>query len=290
METEQDVSLFPFDPFDDVIGNEDAESSDSDDDDDGADNLSDLSSDAGGDLGDDEPRLAPVDEAANLAHVQDMVGKLDAVLTLVFEYFDRPNVVQSIDSESDPSAILAKRKASQKSQFLSLLSIFDRTILRTFKSRYTQFLLFWYSSRDSEFADLFLGFLVSKALLDADQPSVTRAAAASYIASFVSRALFVDQASTRRVVAMLCEFLRHHLTIYDTLAQSGSDAGLPAGVAPHSVFYAVTQAVFLIFCFRWRDLFVESNEDEPDVPKTWIPELGVVQRVLTSSLNPLKVR
>jgi len=61
----------------------------------------------------------------------------------------------------------------------------------------------------------------------------------------------------------------------------------------HSIFYAVSQAVFLIFCFRWRDL-----EEEPDDAdellgagpgKKWISELNVVQRVVTSPLNPLKV-
>jgi len=36
-----------------------------------------------------------------------------------------------------------------------------------------------------------------KALLEQDQPAVTRAAAASYIASFVSRAQFVDREGAR---------------------------------------------------------------------------------------------
>jgi len=60
----------------------------------------------------------------------------------------------------------------------------------------------------------------------------------------------------------------------------------------------VAQAVFLIFCFRWRELQLESGQepsndvwvanDGPSIKK-WIPELDVIQRVIISALNPLKV-
>ena len=172
-----------------------------------------------------------------------------------------------------------------------LLSIFDRTILRTFKSRYTQFLVFWYSSLDPEFSDLFQGMLVSKSLLEEDQPAVTRAAAASYIASFVSRAQFVDRESARRVVACLCNFLRSRLDIFDAVNTAGAP---PPSMAHHSIFYAVAQAVFLVFCFRWRDLLEENDDVDEFTPtsgpaKKWMPELDVLQRVVQSDLNPLKV-
>lgn len=212
-----------------------------------------------------------------------------------------------------------------RSQFHTLLSIFDRTILRTFKSRYTQFLIFWFTSLDPEFADLFQGMLVDRALFATDAtllsadgtngkaenavvssmaPTVTRAAAASYIGSFVSRANFVDRSATRHVVGVLCEFLRAHLDAVDeavrewgTTAISGDGASGGVGRAQNSVFYAVAQAVFLIFCFRWRDL-LEDAEDEGGgsghvsanvAGKKWLPGLNVLQRVVTSVLNPLKV-
>ena len=138
--------------------------------------------------------------------------------------------------------------------------------------------------------------LVSKALLEEDQPPVTRAAAASYIASFVSRAQFVDRAGARRVVQVLCGFLRARLDLFDALSgAAGMGVGMGMNVAQHSVFYAVAQAVFLIFCFRWRDLLEDQDEvdefaPQQGPPKKWMPELDVVQRVVTSELNPLKVR
>lgn len=241
-----------------------------------------------------------------------MVNKLDAILKNVFDHFSRTHIrsdppstlpstpsTPSIESPAHSPAVtrpsspetLEQIKAAKRTQFYSLLSIFERTILKTFKSRYTQFLVFWYSSLDPEFSDLFQGMLVSKALLEEEQPAVTRAAAASYIASFVSRAVFVDRESTRRVVACLCNFLNNRLDIFNAVTQSGA---IPPSLAHHSIFYAVAQAVFLIFCFRWRDLQQEEEDvDELGVTRApvskWMTELDVLPRVVQSDLNPLKV-
>lgn len=304
IEEAQDEDVFELDPFDTIVGQEGDDSDSDSDSDDG--NLSDLSSDAG-DLDDvgNGPEIS-----ADTRHIQEMVRKLDAILTLIFDHFSSTNAAasppvlvslsptrktiplsDSTELHRPPSPVFIEHgKAIRRVQFHTLLSIFERTIIRTFKSRYTQFLVFWYSSLDPEFSDLFQGLLVSKALLEPDQPAVTRAAAASYIASFVSRAQFVDREGARRVTSVLCAFLRSHLDGFDAILQAGT--GLP-NMAHHSVFYAVAQAVFLIFCFRWRDL-----EDDPEdvdeligasLGKKWMLELNVLRRVVSSSLNPLKV-
>jgi RNA polymerase I-specific transcription initiation factor RRN3 len=296
-------SGFILDPFDTVVGQE---GSDSDEDDDGG-GLSDLSSDAGGD--DEESQI---EVRRDLAHVRDMISKLDVILKLLFDYFHRMHsslitVPHSTSATHDPPIDTSfttsptrpppvvkvsprRGRELRRSQFITLLSIFDRTILRTFKSRYTQFLIFWYSSLDPEFTDMFQGMLVSRALFEDTQPMVTRAAAASYIASFVSRARFVGEDSVKRVVGLLCDSLETHL---DLCAAMG-DAFDPLA-AHHSLFYAIAQAVFLIFCFRWRDLQVDDEVELDDLGidtsslKKWIPKLDVMQRVVSSILNPLRV-
>ena len=313
LESQEQGEVFDLDPFDTVVGQEGGESgSEAEGSDDEGDNLSDLSSDAGGDLDEDSDQE---DVATDFKHIQDMVNKLDSILKIIFDHFNQAHASSDpvliplpgtpLSRSSSPSLstptiealrpisppTLEEGKALRRAQFHTLLAIFDRTILRTFKSRYTQFVVFWYSSLDPEFADLFQGMLVSKALLEEDQPPVTRAAAASYIASFVSRAQFVDRAGARRVVQVLCGFLRARLDLFD--AAAGMGAGM--NVAQHSVFYAVAQAVFLIFCFRWRDLLEDQDEvdefaPQQGLPKKWMLELDVVQRVVTSELNPLKVR
>ncbi|KNZ77234.1 RNA polymerase I-specific transcription initiation factor rrn3 [Termitomyces sp. J132] len=219
---------------------------------------------------------------------------LDSILTLIFDHFHQQPAADSPE----------RRRDILRTQFHTLLAIFDRTILRTFKSRYTQFLLFWYTSLDPEFADIFQGMLVERALLESSTdgfshistPIVTRAAAASYIGSFVSRATFVDREDTRRVVGVLCEFLKAHLDRVEEIMREGGTGAEIGGMAQHTVFYAVAQTVFLIFCFRWRDLLEDEEGDDEFLigRKTeggtrWIPQLGVLQRVVTSILNPLRV-
>jgi len=247
-----------------------------------------------------------------------MVNKLDTILALVFDYLNRPSfaVKPTLLTDSPPSELPPLtppmsgnqsptqpqspmvsnpelEKMARRSQFHTLLSIFDRAIIRTFKSRYTQFLIFWYSSLDPEFSDLFQGMLVEKALLDENLPVVTRIAASSYISSFVSRATFVDKESTRNVVSVLCDFLTSRMDVLDhTLRVGGELTGTYCGM-----FYAVCQAVFLIFCFRWRDLIEDQVEDVDELAehypgrpaKKWLPRLYVLERAVSSLLNPLKV-
>ncbi|KAF9480690.1 RNA polymerase I-specific transcription initiation factor RRN3 [Pholiota conissans] len=392
---EQDI--FELDPFDTVLGQEPNLDSDDDSGSDD-DSFSDLSSEA------EDLDERPIEVPTNTQHIQEMVKKLDAILFLLFEHFDKmknlnsksinsrpmspmelpplpplensflefgppytqsadirnsdllPTISASTSARTSPSKDSHKLtdKSPLRSQFHSLLSIFDRTILRTFKSRYTQFLVFWYASLDPEFADVFQGMLVDRALMSSSiggpasllsnppdgeasavnvnahmmTPELTRAVAASYIGSFVSRATFVDREGARRVVGVLCEYLRSHLdnveedlrtglgfrdaSTYNTSNNRVAAATISAILASgqHTVFYAVAQAVFLVFCFRWRDL-VGGDEDENDLdldldaspskampkgrdmnngPKDkWMPELAVLKRVVVSVLNPLKV-
>ncbi|KAF8437292.1 RNA polymerase I-specific transcription initiation factor RRN3 [Boletus edulis BED1] len=297
-DTLENGDLFEFDPFDVVVGQEGDESgSDVGEDDLDSDVSTDVSSDDGSE-DDKEPDLP-----SNVRHMQEMVNKLDHVLKLIFDHFNRLHNVTETPTVSSPTAPHSdspfspldtpqslspeSMHAMRAAQFYTLLAIFDRAIIRTFKSRYTQFLLFWYSSLDPEFSDLFQGLLVEKALIGQDVPIVTRAAAASYIASFVSRAQFVDREGARRMVTVLCTFLQNHLDAFDKIIQAGQE---PPSLAHHNVFYAIVQAVFLIFCFRWRDLQEEFDEVEAyPGRKKWMNELDVVQRMITSPLNPLKV-
>lgn len=231
--------------------------------------------------------------------------KLDAILKVVFDHLaaahsrkpiptpsttptsTTPAATDSTETtptpESAPTpAVLARRL----SLFRTLLDIFDRTLLRTFKTRHTQFLLFYLCSLDPASSDHFIGVLLGRALFETDAPAVTRVAAAGYVASFISRAKFVDAAMTRKVVRLLCEFLE---TQMDANVNSKSAAG---GHQHLPVFYAVAQAVFYIFCFRWKDLLDEGDEDEIvlETGRRWMMGLETLKRAVSSTFNPLKVR
>ncbi|KAH9959855.1 RNA polymerase I-specific transcription initiation factor RRN3 [Russula dissimulans] len=307
---QEQAELFDLDPFDVVVGQEQLSDTAEDDDgsEDGIDAFSDLSSE-GDNQCDDE--ATPKDESIDLGRITEMVNKLDAILKLLLDHFhQQPSFTSPSDSSSGPSTpALSSPPLSptstpftpprpgtplsleqidihvqQLAQFHTLLAIFTRTILCTFKSRYTQFLLFWFASRHAAFADLFLGELVAHALLEPTEPEIARAAAASYVASFVSRAKFIGPNEARGAVRVLCRFLEHDVDAYE--ASDGT-------TAPPGVFYAVAQAVFLIFCFRWRDLVEVDDNVDADVlsrpaKRMWMAELSIVQRVVACPLQPLK--
>ncbi|KAG8773840.1 hypothetical protein FRC16_005276 [Serendipita sp. 398] len=333
LNTQQGTGLLSnFDPFDTVAGQE----SDSDDELDGNDdglgkledveNFSDVSSEVDFDSEDGsvDKDVDPKEVERRAARVKGMVAKLDGIMGLLLKWLER--TAPSIRSTSIPT---------QHPHFVTLLSIFDRTILTTFKSRYTQFLLFYLVSQPSEpfiqsalaggekepsarsisnpHTDIFLGSLLHNTLMPQTPPvpMLTRVACASYLASFVSRALCVSRDDCRRVMAVCCQWADGHLTGLENVLL-GTDSSLMAeeneifgGVGGAQtelgVFYAITQAIFLVFCFRWRDLLeaVEREEDEDEEEeeeaqvsvrkRRWMVELNVVQRLIVSPLNPLKV-
>lgn len=195
------------------------------------------------------------------------------------------------------------REVARHSLFQQLLNLFTRSILPTFKCRHVQFLLFWFCSLEPDFADFYLGLLIHKAIYSSPvgagddsfrldggskgsgssskqrgDPIVLRQAAASYVASFVSRAKYISPQYTRTVVFNLCSFLEAHLEEHSTAVrdvQHYGEAGVDDGTArlamaqpgsdEHAIFYAVAQAVFYIFCFRWQDLRNgdDAGRDEP---------------------------
>lgn len=95
----EDHDIFELDPFDVVVGQEgDPLSDDEDSDEDDGDNFSDLSSD----FGDMDGQGVHVEVPTNIKHIQDMVNKLDAILTLLFDHFQRTYQSVSTSNSSRP--------------------------------------------------------------------------------------------------------------------------------------------------------------------------------------------
>ncbi|KAI8051570.1 RNA polymerase I-specific transcription initiation factor RRN3 [Syncephalis plumigaleata] len=254
----------------------------------------------------EEPEVLAEEPAEmSVAEIRDLSYKLDSMLTLVFEYFRNRQARQ-------PTAII--------DDFYLLLDIFDRSILCTFKSRHTQFLLFHAASVNNELADIFLGHLTNK-VCTTGHPSVIRVASASYLASFVARASFL----TRDAICNMMRVLIGWAQIYVDEHETNDTFPDPERYA---VFYAAVQAIIYIFCFRWRDLcndpmfndvtdsttttttttatttiLVTSSNDTPSkldytssndrnnatAKQTWDAGLTGLQPILTSRFNPLKV-
>ena len=203
--------------------------------------------------------------------------------------------------------------AQSLAHFQTLLNLFTRQILPTSSTQHIPFLLFLCSSFSHAHTDLFLGLLVSQALYasttaspaaSAQPVSISqRIAATVYIGSVVCRARFVTDESARQVMAYLLAYIDGKMTQSHQTKQMDE---LP-------LFYAVCQAVMLIFCFRWRAFTTQPKEVDADgegdegvvgemeieleldtememesgSDGKWIKDLDVLQRAITSDLNPL---
>ncbi|KAJ6262699.1 hypothetical protein Dda_1255 [Drechslerella dactyloides] len=251
-------------PSDSGIGEDDEEAEESDSDDDSDDEDED-------DPNNSEPRT--------LEMIQETVDKLDAMLNMVFVYYSKCLPYDSIKEPTQEDIEV----------FELLLHFFDSIILTTFKSQYVQFIVFWAAQKSPVFMDLFLGMLVERAM-DNTKPQVARQAAAAYIASFVARAKLLERDAVRSVVHMLCMWLEKFLRDREVECTNPD-------VRKFGGFYAVTQAVLYIFCFRWRNLNGKASaaSDEETVrhpaadPQAWAPGLEVIERIIASKFNPLKV-
>lgn len=312
-------NLDPFDNLADDASSSDSESGSEAGDDVEIENFSDVSSEAEG--GDDDVADKPgtdtiSEKEANrrAKRLREMVAKLDSIMGLLLSWLHKTSPTNPVGDE-----------ATQHPHFATMMGIFDRTVLTTFKSRYTQFLIFYLVSLPSfptlstqgldqelpkpvaqanPHADIFLGLLLHNTLIPQEPPipMLTRIASASYLASFISRGLCVGKDECRGTVTVCCQWISEHLPGLELLISGKGDSTPTTQEVPQGsgytelgVFYAVSQALFLIFCFRWRDLLEsekleeEEEEYEEGHRRRWIRPLDIVQRLIISPLNPLKV-
>ncbi|RUS27043.1 RNA polymerase I-specific transcription initiation factor RRN3-domain-containing protein, partial [Jimgerdemannia flammicorona] len=216
----------------------------------------------------------------SVLNIKDMIRKLDSMLCLVFEYIERTTLSPTV-----PNGDIYENRKPRDEMLMILLDIFDRTILQTFKSRYTQFLLFYYCAIDAPtFPDAFLGHLVAK-LIDQAHPAVTRIASAAYISSFVSRARYLNTECIRTVVQYLGGWCHEYMDKYEGNVVTPDQT-------KYGVFYAVVQAMMYVFCFRWKVLMEEGDEITGEsemervkgaggvIGKRWCAGLSGMQRML----------
>jgi len=214
-------------------------------------------------------------DVKRIKEVQGNVEKMDAILDLLFTiyspYFEDPNSVEAA------------------SMFETLLSHFANIILPTYRSRHTQFLLFHFAQRAEHLVDQFAGTCVQLAF-QSGRPAVLKQSSAAYLASFVARGAHVQP----HVICTVFELIGNnldHIRTENELTCRGPD------LKRYSTFYAMTQALLYIFCFRWRDLITSSDILEEDDPAAfvgqdlnWTPGIkDTLSRTIYSKLNPLKI-
>lgn len=203
------------------------------------------------------------------------VERVDLIMNLLFDHYDQ--LVLSSSLEVRDNAIE------------QLITHFTNLILPTYRSRHTQFLIFHFAQTSPVLIDRFVSSLIT-ILADKGQPAVLRRSAAAYLAGFVGRGALVSTDVVRDCFALLCDELTIRRREYESNCR-GPD------LKKYSNFYAVTQAVLYIFCFRWRDLATAStdmdddSDDEEEVEQYHFPDSirDALTSAIHSPLNPLRV-
>ncbi|KAJ2870778.1 DNA independent RNA polymerase I transcription factor [Coemansia aciculifera] len=284
---------------------EEEEEEDSEDDDDDSDSGSDISNTS---------RLGKIKFSAKR-----VVAKLDAIMSTLFTW---------LEQHSQPDELTQEMPEATSQLFLVFLDLFNTVVLPTFKSRYTQFFVFYLCAKDPQYADVFLGTMMGavgepvRCGTPGQASALTKVAAASYLSSFVARARFLAGENVRNVIGVLVQWACAYLEWQEQLqreaeeesqrrqphpwaktyaqaaaninggVRNSSSSALTADFERHAVFYAVTQAIIYMFCFRWRDMaeapgggpVVESELDN----LRWCNEIEGIQRIVFSKLNPLR--
>lgn len=198
--------------------------------------------------------------------------KLDSMMIVVFEFLDAAfgNCKNENREHTFPSMNL---NTSHKQQLFNiLLQIFDKYILTTYKSKYTQFILFYVCrlkpEEDNSFSARFMAYLFNKLQMKGN--NVHQMASAAYLGSFLARSNYVPASTLREVVAFIMNWTLSYLNTHPT--------GTPDAVV-HGLFYSMSQSLYYIFCFRHEVLLSQG-----DVSSL---KMGY-QRITESSFNPLK--
>ncbi|KAF3483992.1 uncharacterized protein GIQ15_03316 [Arthroderma uncinatum] len=237
-----------------------------DQDEDGSDEESELS---------DDGTLDP--DAQRIKAVKACMLKVDHMVDVLFEYYNYPFTSGSLEDQE------------QVLDFL--LAHFQSIILPTYRSRHAQFILFHFAQASPIFIDRFATTCI-EIILSKSQPVIIRQYAAAYLASFVARGAHVSGEVIRDVFSLLGTHLLNLLDSYDKDCR-GPD------LRRYGPFYATAQALFYIFCFRWKDLTIAAIEAEADgnsLTHLDVDEVSFTQemkdmllRGIYSNLNPLKI-
>jgi len=191
-------------------------------------------------------------------HAADMATKLDALMDILFTF---------VGTEAQ------KGEKHREQLFLILMQLFDAFIIKTYKSKYIQFLLFYICSTDIGFIHTYVHYLVEK-LMDVGHHSLTRSTCVAYLGSFLARSIMVPPLLIQDTLRILGGWVYRY-------ASQHMDAVPDAEM--HRLFYAVCQAIFYVFCFKYQELSLGTPEGN-----AFFQSLGI-DDIIQSRLNPLKL-
>lgn len=227
-----------------------------------------------------ESELTTTEEEFRLKEIRLKVAKMDGTLDLLFDYYNP--LIRDGTGPRDNKA------------FQQLMSHFTTFILPR-RSRHTQFLIFHFAQTSPAHSGYFARHCMEIAFTQTKSP-VIRLTACAYVASFVARGTHLPTQTVRDLWHLMADYLNTMRHTYERSCRGPDKRSFP-------LYYAVTQALLYIFCFRWRDLVLgpatHMDDDEDSTfddllsegrDLAWLPSVkDTLTQNIYSRLNPLKV-
>lgn len=186
-----------------------------------------------------------------------MADKLDAVMEELIVYLDdfcqtRPKSNEQPGTGQTLNLSVIRKRRDHV--FALLLNVFERSILHTYRSKYTQFILFYFCRLGTHLSDMFLGRLLNHCT-EGHIPSITRHSCAAYIGSYVARAKYLDHSTVRQALFYLLKWIHSQIDDFEAAEEEGTQLNLTSD----HIFYSICQSAFYIVCFRAGE-FKETSE------------------------------
>ncbi|KAI4327870.1 hypothetical protein L6164_020282 [Bauhinia variegata] len=181
--------------------------------------------------------------------------KLDNLMVLTLEHLDSCQSNGRLDEVFDV-----------------LLQSFQCTVLKAYKSKFTQFVMFYACGLDPEGCGLKFAMVLADLFFCDFNPPDTRMSAVAYLASYLSRAKFLPVAFVANMLKRLVDWCFKYCELHDVYMNPKA----------HQVFYSGCQAFMYVLCFCMRKLL--------DVPRLKYQLLNMpIEPILKHKLSPLKV-
>lgn len=156
--------------------------------------------------------------------------------------------------------------------FKVLLQSFQSTVLNAYKSKFAQFVMFYACSLDPEYCGVRFVSRLFDIFTDGVFPQDRRMSAVAYLASYLSRAKFLSASYVATILESLVDWCSKYC--------EGQDGEI--NPRAHRVFYAGSQAIMYVLCFRMRSILA--------VPRLKSQLfLMPIETILKHPLNPLEV-
>ncbi|KAK7278977.1 hypothetical protein RJT34_24018 [Clitoria ternatea] len=153
-----------------------------------------------------------------------------------------------------------------------LLASFERTVLNAYKSKFTQFVMFYACALDPEGCGVKFATVLTDLFGCDANPPITRMSAVAYLASYLSRSKFLSAALVSSIIQRLVDWCYAYCKLHN----------FDMNPRLHQVFYSGCQAIMYIMCFRMRSLM--------DIPRLRLQLLNMpMEAIWKHKLSPLKV-